>query len=844
MKTFKKYSKSCIWSICSIIILLSQCKDQTKDISHPSPAKSAKDELNSFQTEPGMEIKLVASEPLVEDPVISLFDEQNRLWVVEMRGFMNDIDRGGEDQKTGRISILEDTDGDEEMDKKIVYADSLIMPRAIGLFKNGALICENKALWITQDTTGDWIADTKILLDSLYAKNGMPEHSDNGLWRGMDNWYYNVKSTFRYKLLGDTWIKDSTEFRGQWGLSHDDYGRLFYNYNWSQLHADLVPPNYFLRNKNFKPTTGIDHGVTLDRKVYPIRPTPAVNRGYVTGTLNKDSSLIEFTAACSPYVYRERLFPKEYYGNAFVCEPSGNLVKRNIIESSGITINGFDPHPGKEFISSTDERFRPVHIHSGPDGAIYITDMYRGLIQHGAYVTPYLRNKTIERNLVLPVHYGRIWKVRPKNSKSPKSKQISEYTTDELLSGLADSSGWKRDLVQRLLVEKKDSTISSKLSRFINETTNALAIIHALWALEGMNKLDKNKLIELLSHQNPYVFNTSLRLLEKFFYHDVELQSHIGLLIDSISTKADIIRALQIALSCDALEKNKANAIAAKILHQYISNPLIRDAVLSSSMDKEFDLLNALLDDTRFEAYSINTSIFFEALASAIIHKGNQDEIENLVSSISDTSQWSTKSILEGFKSASIAMVKPIRLKKTPGKTLIHLLSNFMEWPGHTIIANKSSKGVYSLSDQDKKVWSLGRQYYLSYCAGCHASNGQGIARMAPTLVGSDWVIGDKKRLALIVLHGLEGPIEVKQRVYDKPEILPVMPSHSTLGDDDITAILTYIRNEWGNTAGAMDRRTVGMTRVLAQGRVQPWTVNELNKYVETTRDTVNRSIK
>src|SRR5690349_12236926 len=131
---------------------------------------------------------------------------------------------------------------------------------------------------------------------------------------------------------GDKWIRDSTEFRGQWGISHDDAGRLFYNYNWSQLHADLVPPSSLSRNPHHKPTTGIDHGLTLDRRVYPIRSNPAVNRGYIPGTLDDQGRLREFTAACSPYVYRAHNLPNEYYGNAFVAEPSGNLVKRNIVD--------------------------------------------------------------------------------------------------------------------------------------------------------------------------------------------------------------------------------------------------------------------------------------------------------------------------------------------------------------------------------------------------------------------------------------------------------------------------------------------------------------------------------
>lgn len=222
----------------------------------PSPARTPAQELASFRLEPGLKIQLVAAEPLVQDPVVITFDADGRLWTVEMRGFMSTLDGAAEKEPVGRVSVLEDTNGDGKMDVSTVYLDSLVMPRALALVPGGALIAEKGALWLTQDQNGDLKADTKTLLDSAYAGSALPEHAGNGLWRGLDNWYYNAKSRFRYRLLAGQWQRDSTEFRGQWGLSHDDEGRLYYNYNWSQLHADLVPPNYLSRNKSHTPTPG------------------------------------------------------------------------------------------------------------------------------------------------------------------------------------------------------------------------------------------------------------------------------------------------------------------------------------------------------------------------------------------------------------------------------------------------------------------------------------------------------------------------------------------------------------------------------------------------------------
>lgn len=828
----------------SIFALLST---QQKD--GPSPAKTPAEEKLTFQLEPGFKIQLVAAEPMIQAPVVVTFDEDGRLWVVEMRGFMPTIDGEGEEKPVGRISVLEDKNGDGTMDHSTVFLDGLVMPRAIALVKGGALVAANNSLWFAKDVDGNLKAESKILIDSTYARNGLPEHTDNGLMLNTDNWIYNAKSRLRYRLEDGKWRRDSTEFRGQWGMSHDDEGRLYYNYNWSQLHGDLVPPNYLSRNKNHTPTTGIDHGFTIDRRIYPIRPNPAVNRGYIPGTLDASGRLLEFTAACSPLVLRGSVFPKEYNGNVFVCEPAGNLIKRNAVDKTGFMVSARDPHPGKEFLASTDERFRPVALTTGPDGALYVADMYRGLIQHGAYVTPYLKEQTLTRKLMQPINRGRIWRIVPADWKPTKPRKLSKASSAELVAVLSHTEGWQRDMAQRLLVERNDKQCIPLLTDLVLNGTNHLARFHALWTLEGLHSTSADLLFTLLVDKNPLVSANALRLLEPFAKKDATVRVKLQQIIGQIEVNAAPEQVLQMALSAYVLEPDAAQSLLARILTKNITFPLVRDAVMSSLYNREFNFLVSLLKSPQWKTSQPEKEIFLEMLTTAVVRKRDAKEMSALLAMLDvDKASfgWQQKTMLTAMSiQGKNRKLKPIQLSSAPTlfartdweplqKTRLQTASALFEWPGHVAQASQVQQSL--LNDEQQQQFALGRQHYLTTCAGCHGSDGAGLSRFGPPLVESSWVLGDEKRLALIVLHGMEGPLDVAGKLYDVPDILPVMPSHSTMDDGAIMAILMYIRNEWGNNAGPVSKGIVGKTRHTSQGRVVPWTAKELNQYVADTK--------
>ncbi len=809
----------------------------------PSPPKTPEQELASFHLATGIKMELVAAEPLVQDPVLSLFDEKGRLWVVEMRGFMPDIDRTGEEEPIGCVKYLEDLDGDGKMDKATIYADSLILPRAIQFYPDGLLISENIPLWFYQDTDGDGKADKRTLVDSTYGGGGLPEHSANGLLWGMDNWLYNAKSKYRYKRDGENWIKEETEFRGQWGISNDNYGRLIYNYNWSQLHGDQVPPNYLSRNPNHEATTGIDYGLTLQRRIYPVRPNPAVNRGYIPGTLDSAGRLQEFTSACSPFVYRGGAMGESFEGNTLVCEPAGNLVKRNNVVWENLSPLASDAYPDRDMLASEDERFRPVSLSSGPDGAIYLTDMYRGISQHGAYMTEYLRKITLDRKLDKHIHYGRIWRIITENYQKPGNQLAELKTTAGLVKSLENDNAWYRETAQRILVQENYKSAIPLLNQLLKNSSNPIAKIHALYTLDGLNELDGETCLSLLKEKNDFLKSAALRLLEPKLAQNQILKNKTSTFIADNLNNIKPVFALQILLSSSVYEEQKAFEIISSLIADLGENALLRDAALSALNQRESGLLSFLSVQKKWGKSSDYQEIFIEQLAVSILKSKNPENLLKLLDRLSKKSdKWQDKSILKGLSFEALSIEnEPIIVKSQPllfqninstqaeEQNILANLSKAFTWPGKKEIKIAETRKIV-LDANGKKQFAAGRQQFLTYCAGCHGSNGKGMRRFAPPLAQSEWVTGDPEHLALILLHGLEGPIDVAGHHYDVPEILTVMPSHSTLSDNDLANVMTYIRNEWGHESEPVSRRTVGMLRLQTQGKVIPWTPADLKQ--------------
>lgn len=809
----------------------------------PAPPLSPAEALRSFKLQPGFRIQLVASEPMVQSPVAIAFDPDGRIWVLEMRGFMPNVDGIGEDKPLGRISVLEDTDGDGAMDKSHVFLDGLVMPRAMALVKGGLLVAEPPNLFFCKDTDGDGKCDEKTVVATDYGSQANPEHTSNSLTLALDNWIYSANHTSRLREFDGEWRKETTVFRGQWGLTQDNFGRLFYNSNSDQLRYDLVPSAYLARNWNLRSPSGLNIQTAKDQAVWPIRVNPGVNRGYQKGQLRADGTLATYTGACGPCIYRGDNFPEEFQGSAFLCEPTGNLVRCNRLAESEGTITATNAFLQSEFLASTDERFRPVNLFNGPDGALYVVDIYRGVLQHRIYLTSYLRKQSLSRGLDKPTDLGRIYRVVNEARPLTKAPALSKARSEELVKALASPKGWVRDTAQRLLTERGDPKAAPLLAQMASSGGNDLAQLHGLWTLEGLRQLEEKTILSALSASNPKVQASAIRLAEPFLKTGKSPELLAKVLSLQSSRHFDV--RLQLALSLGELRDAESERALLKLLREEGANPYVRDAVISGLSGRELDFLGKIAKETSGNGNAQGETAVMATLAKCVATEAKSDRVAELLqiaASIPPGGEFRQAAILDGIvstvppapKGKPDQKPKPLRLAKAPGgfealqkganpalRSRLERLDSFLVWPGKPGVAPEAE--VKPLSAAQKERFEAGKELYVVTCGACHQPHGLGQEGLAPPLVDSDWATGSEKRITRIVLQGVRGPINVKGRVYEME-----MPQLGILEDEQISQLLTYVRREWGHTASPIDPDFVAKTRMETSKREEAWTEKEL----------------
>jgi mono/diheme cytochrome c family protein/glucose/arabinose dehydrogenase len=773
-----------------------------KRIQIPSaPVLSAEEEAKTFKLAPGYRAELVACEPMVQCPIFFEFDPEGRIWVVEYQGYMRDVHGSGEGDPICRVVVLTDENGDGKADKSTVFLDKLVMPRSFAFVKGGILLQEPPKLWFCADKDGDLRCDERTQVGTM-GVGGNPQHTANGLRRGIDNWLHCADWPHRYRWKDGKLIDETTLHRGQFGVSFDETGRFISCYENSAMHMDLLPAEALMRHPNLaklaqrggRGSFGINVNVAKDAaECFPIRVTPAVTLGALE--LRDDGRLRTYTIVSGTCFYDGDQFPPEMHGNVFVPDSAGHLV--GTLKLDG----GSHPHatrffpPEQELIASTDERFRPVNARVGPDGALYLADMYHGIIEHVIFIVPWLTKQIAERKLHEGNDHGRIWRiVHEKGAKREK------WSDGDLVKMLGHPNGWQRNTAQRLLVERGEDIGDP------NRFETPLHRLHALWTLEGMGKLTPAHLQKAAKDADPRVRAAAARLGAEISLND-EPDASVRL---------------------HALLSPKPLAAIAEHLTRH-EDDLSRIAAMTTIHGQEIALLDLLLKWPQSTAHHIEALKLLSQLSCM------DGKTEVLLAKMAETASWQREALLDGFLTSQAKVTlkaKPAFLdemaanRDIAARERLQRLRMALNWPGAENVMLSARK--QPLSEAAKQQIERGAAVYQSVCGLCHQPTGYGVPNVAPPLAESSWVTGEPERLIRIALHGLYGEIEVNGQKWNLA--MPGQGMNPLLDDTKLADVLSYIRNAWGNEAAPITAAQTANVREATKDRKMPWTADTLLK--------------
>jgi mono/diheme cytochrome c family protein len=803
----------------------------------PSPPLSPQEELATMRIAPGFRLELVASEPLVVDPVAMDWDEKGRLYVVEMRGFMRDLSGGGAERPVGRVVILEDIDGDGAMDERHVFRDGLVLPRAIAVLPEGILLGVPPDLLLCRDENSNLrCEDNELKSLGPYANDaGNVEHRENGLLPGIDGWIYNAKSSRRFRLREDVLEIEPTLFRGQWGLAQDDEGRLHYNHNSGFLYIDQFPGEFLLRQRATASQirkAGINIDLAPDEKVWGIRVAPGLNRAYQPGTLRRNGRQNGPTGVSGLVIQRGDQYGNEYKGDAFVPESAGSVLSRFSIKHEEESVQAThhlysDPDwTQREFIASTDERFRPVDAKVGPDGAVWMIDMYRGVIQHAQYVSDYLRDYIETNGLEAPGATGRIWRIVREDTPITYSPPLLD-TVERLVAALDHPNGWVRDRAQRRLIFMAQPEAVTALLNL--DAFTPIGRSHALWTLRGLGRLPLSTWLDATRDSDPSVRKVALRVGESLLpdHTTAYLERAVHLLSDpDFGVRIQAIHSLgQLRPELRPLEPLEVIAEQGSAVE--------RQAVLSSLAGLESDALRNQVAKQSHASDEWIRSLTTAAFMFAQAHPDHAREITALLDLIQDHRENDLGLLLiEGLRDAQglpgyerVVLGSPhslfSSLETATHESAIRTIRRGFTWDG-----DPTPGGARALTQEESAHRALGQKLFKTTCATCHGTTGRGLEGLAPPLAGSPWVRDSDDWLVRIILQGLQGRILINEVEWNSS-----MPGHGhdpRFDDDAVAGLATHLRRSFGHADRPVAPETISRIRRESAGRSEAWTAKEL----------------
>ncbi len=567
-----------------------------------SPPLSPAESMARIHLAPGYRVELVAAEPLVIDPVAIDWDSEGRLWVVEMADYPLGID--GKGQPGGRVRVLRDTNGDGRPDQSTVFADGLRFPTGLITWRDGVIVTASPEILFLRDTDGDGKADRREVLVSGLME-GNQQLRANGLRWGLDNWIYCAAGGHHighgtgtrlrtrtgevavgsrdFRFRPDTGELEPESGPSQFGRNRDDWGNWFGTQNIRPLWHYVLSDRSLRRNPHVAATDPTHLVVTpLSPVVYP---ASSPERRY-----HSFNEAGHFTSACAGMIYQDPLlFPQETeVRHAFTCEPFHNLVQHNLVLDAGVTFRSgrAASETNREFFASEDRWSRPVMTRTGPDGALWVVDMYRYMIEHPDWLPA-------EGKADLLPHYrlgddrGRLYRILPQGSAARRIPRLAGLPLSELVNTLESANGWIRDQAHQLLLWKADPAAVEPLRNLAASATRSpRGRVHALWVLNGLGKLSSDLIASALQADEPGVRIQALQLAEKH----PSLARAAAKLVNDPSPKVR----LQLACSLGEWKDPIAGQALAQLALRDSAEPYLRAALLSSAVPHARALCDAV----------------------------------------------------------------------------------------------------------------------------------------------------------------------------------------------------------------------------------------------------------
>ncbi|MGB3588936.1 MAG: PVC-type heme-binding CxxCH protein [Tunicatimonas sp.] len=626
-------------------------------------SEKAQQAVSTLQVADGFTVELIASEPLIADPVAMEIDEYGRMYVVEMHGYPLDT------EGSGKIKLLTDTDKDGLPDQSTTFAEGLILPTGIMRWKQGVLVTDAPDVLYLADTTGDNVADVREVVLTGFARSN-PQHNLNSPVYGLDNWIYlahegTVSTKFFHEQFGgegqkvtfpnhpevnlpvnadgrnvrfrpDTYALEMMSGESQFGHTFDHWGHQIMTSNANHLFHEVLAARYMQRNPVLAVADATEYLPTYGpgAEVFPITQNPEHQLLTDVGTI---------TSSCGVTWYLGDLFPEKYQQVTFIAEPVHNLVHADVIEPKGATFEANRLFSEEEFLASTDSWFRPVNFYVGPDGALYVVDYYRQIVEHPEWMSEEVNQSGALYN---GTNQGRIYRISPKNKNPDKflnNLAIGDLPSKELVGLLEHPNLWQRRTAQRLLVDRQAIEIANQLEAIISNSTSAVGRLHALWTLDGLDALNEAIIKTALQDAEAGVRENTIKLAELHWNQYPNLKNEILALQNDSDAKVRF----QLLCSLGSLDNPEAQLASQQLLEQDITDEWVHYAALSSPQGNQHWLAFA---QTHFAANQGDAETSFLLKLGALIGlKGNQNEIAEVIQSVEQENSAGYASLLEGL---------------------------------------------------------------------------------------------------------------------------------------------------------------------------------------------------